>query len=539
MNLRERFLSRHLIAALIVGHIAALSFGLAGLLIAVPHPHLWADSEMGVRVYSFGMQYAGGLHILFATAAMLLVGIKFLGLRRTLWFFAITCVVSLSAELIGTTTGFPFGDYRYTSGLGYKILSEVPFTIPLSWFYVGLAAYLLAIVLVGTGPGWKRTLGAVFTGALLLTIWDLVLDPAMAHQDLDVRFWVWEQSGIYFDMPAKNFLGWILTGFVFIGISRLVWGSDPPVARGLIRVSYIIYLANLIFAMVISAAVGLWWPVWITVVIGVLPATIALIASEGWSDERTSETALREDDTAQRVSRGVMTMCARLFLARDTSRVHVDGLENVPDRGPALLISRHYHHLLDGCVLQTRIQRPTHIVVAVDWARQGWQRRLLELACSMARWPTVVRPDAPGTESFSDEQRVHILRQGLTDAVRLLAEGRVLTVFPEGYPDIDPHGSRKDHQGEQLPFDPGFISIARAAERRSGLQIPLIPVGFSYVQTGNGRWEAAMRIGAPIYLATYLSSEALVDDVSSRVRKLSEPALAPVTNESKTLTEIS
>jgi hypothetical protein len=39
-----------LIAALIAGHVIALAFGLGGLLIAVPNPQLWADSDMGVRV---------------------------------------------------------------------------------------------------------------------------------------------------------------------------------------------------------------------------------------------------------------------------------------------------------------------------------------------------------------------------------------------------------------------------------------------------------------------------------------------------------
>lgn len=526
-------------AGLIIAHIAALVFGLLGLLIAVPNPHLWADSEMGVRVYSWGMQYAGGSHIVFATAAMLLVGVRYLGLRRTSIFFAITCVISLSAELIGTTTGFPFGEYRYTSGLGYQILGEVPFTIPLSWFYMGLASYVLAIVLIGTGPGWKRPLASVFLGSILLTIWDLVLDPAMAHQQLDVRFWVWEQGGIYFDMPAQNFLGWILTGFLFIGLSRIVWGSDPPLTSGLVRVSFIIYLANLIFAMVISAAVGLWWPVLITVIIGVIPAAIALLAAEGWPDGEATDAHLRDDDTVQRVSRGVMTLGARLFLWRNSSAVRQDGLENIPASGPAILVSRHYHHLLDGCVLQTSVPRPIHIIAAIDWAETGQKRRFLETACRMARWPMVVRPDSQGAERFSDTERAALLRVAFRESVELLTSGRILVIFPEGYPTIDPHGARKASEDELLPFDPGFVSIVRAAERRSGFHIPLIPVGFNYSRASDAGWDIQMRVGAPIYLDTYSSESSLITDLTSRVQSLSEPEPVAVRGDVQHVTETS
>lgn len=523
---------------MIIGHVVALIFGLLGLLVAVPNPDLWADQDWGSTIYSWGMQYAGGLHILFAAAAMLLVGFRFLGARRTLWFFVIAVTVSLSAELIGTTTGFPFGEYRYTSGLGYQILGEVPFTIPLSWFYMGLASYLLAIVLVGSGPGWKRPLSSVFLGALFLTAWDLVLDPAMAHPDLGVRFWIWEQGGMYFDMPAQNFLGWVLTGFVFIGISRLVWGSEPQLSIGLIRVAYVIYIANLFFAMVISAAMGLWWPIWITMLLAIVPATIAMVAAEGWPGG-AAESSIRDDDTVQRVSRGVMTIGGRLFLWRGSSSLKVDGLEHIPGSGPAILVARHYHHLLDGCAIHVSLPRPMHALVAIDWAESDRTSQLMKTACRMAQWPIVVRPDSDGAKRVSDSQRVRVLREAFRDSVRLLSEGRLLTIFPEGYPTVDPHGSKKSSDEEFLPFDPGFLSIARSAERRTGLQIPLIPIGFDYLGSGDDRWDITMRVGAPVYLRTFDDERALMADITSRVKTLSLGVEQSVPGDSPRVSEIS
>src|SRR5690349_4922617 len=173
---------------LLVGHAAALIFGLGGMLIALPHPELWSSSEVGRQVFASGMQYAGSAHMVLGAAAMFVFSVAALGWRRTLIFFVIACGLSLSAELIGTGTGYPFGNYEYTTGLGYKILGRVPFSIPLSWFYMGLASFMLGALLT------RHPIWSVLCGAYLLTAWDLVLDPAMAHPDLALKFWIWHQS---------------------------------------------------------------------------------------------------------------------------------------------------------------------------------------------------------------------------------------------------------------------------------------------------------------------------------------------------------
>lgn len=266
---------QRVVHGLVVAHIAALAFGLGGLLIALPNPELWAGKRYAADVYDFGMQYGGALHIILGAAAMLAFGGRAIGWRRTLIFFVATIVLSLSSELIGTGTGWPFGNYEYTEGLGYKVLGRVPFTIPLSWFYVGFAAYLLANRLLQGRAGRWQGLGAVIGGAYLLTVWDLVLDPAMAHEDLYVQFWTWFEQGAYFGMPVKNFIGWTVTALIFMGISRLLWRGDPDAATYGAGVPYVVFIVNMIFASALSLSVDLWEPVVLGVVLGVIPATLA------------------------------------------------------------------------------------------------------------------------------------------------------------------------------------------------------------------------------------------------------------------------
>ena len=157
-----------LASLLLAGHLAALVFGLAGLLIALPNPQWWSGDRNAVRVFEFGMQYAGAAHIVLGAAAVFIYGWAILGTRRTIIFFLVSTVLSLSSELIGTGTGWPFGNYEYTAFLGYKILDRVPFSIPLSWFSMGLVSYLLGSLLAAR-LGGQRTLWSLVLGVWLLT----------------------------------------------------------------------------------------------------------------------------------------------------------------------------------------------------------------------------------------------------------------------------------------------------------------------------------------------------------------------------------
>lgn len=262
------------VQVLFIAHLGALLFGLGGLLIALPHPELWAGSAQAARVFDFGMTYAGSLHILLGAATMFAFGVVVVGLARTAIFFVASTSLSLSFELIGTGTGWPFGNYAYTSFLGYKVLDRVPFTIPLSWFYVGFACYLLAVVLVRSRLPRPAAWLSVVVGVYLLTVWDLVLDPAMAHESMPVKFWVWFEQGPYFGMPIKNFAGWSITGLAFMALSRLLWRRDPLPEQLPAWLPFGVYAANMVFAVALSLSVGLWQPVLIAVLLGLAPAAL-------------------------------------------------------------------------------------------------------------------------------------------------------------------------------------------------------------------------------------------------------------------------
>ncbi|MDX2273651.1 MAG: carotenoid biosynthesis protein [Cyanobacteriota bacterium] len=253
-------------------HIACLFFGLAGLLLVVPHPEFIARlPEMGQVAFSMSMGNGGVAYMVFGAVAAILMGSRLLGRKRLLMFLIPSVGISLGSELLGTSTGIPFGFYGYLTGLGYKIAGLVPFTIPLSWFYMGLASYLLARTILQAQRHWLIQLEAIALGALLLTAWDFVLDPAMTQAI--IPFWTWFQPGPFFGMPLQNFGGWMLTGCLFMGVANLCWGQEQPqLDRSQLVAPLLVYGANFGFAMVMSLGSGIYVPVALGLLLGLGPA---------------------------------------------------------------------------------------------------------------------------------------------------------------------------------------------------------------------------------------------------------------------------
>jgi len=264
--------------ACLIGHLVAMVFGLAGLLLVMPNPEFLQYLPAGEAMFRWSMAGGGVVYIVLGAIAVSIYAYRTLGLKGWMAFMIPAIAISLGSELLGTGTGFPFGEYSYLSGLGYKVAGRVPFTIPLSWFYLGLSAYLLARSGLAsrsttTSGFWFRQIGAVFLGSLLLTSWDFVLDPAMSQTAMP--FWYWHQPGPFFGMPYQNFAGWLGTGIVFIGIAALLWRNRVPVLhQDQLALPLLVYLGNFGFAMVMSMAAGFWIPILLGIVLGVVPAVL-------------------------------------------------------------------------------------------------------------------------------------------------------------------------------------------------------------------------------------------------------------------------
>jgi uncharacterized membrane protein len=153
-----------------------------------------------------------------------------LGVRLTLAFFAITTVTSWIFEEIGVATGLVYGPYHYTATLG-PWLGSVPVLIPLAWFMLVYPSYVVANLVVdgwpvGTPGGRGHLVRLAFFGALVMTAWDLIVDPILSGPT--VSAWVWERAGPYYGVPFQNYLGWIVTAFTVYLLYRSAERRSMP-----------------------------------------------------------------------------------------------------------------------------------------------------------------------------------------------------------------------------------------------------------------------------------------------------------------------
>jgi putative membrane protein len=152
------------------------------------------------------------------------------GGRLTAIFFALSAGIAWALEQFGVVTGLLYGGYHYTSYLGAR-LGEVPVLIPLAWFMMIYPSYVIANLVVarrpaGTPSGVASLVALAAASAVVMTVWDLVIDPILSGPD--VRAWVWESGGAYFGVPVQNYFGWFVTTFVVYFAYRALeqrWGS--------------------------------------------------------------------------------------------------------------------------------------------------------------------------------------------------------------------------------------------------------------------------------------------------------------------------
>src|ERR1035437_2190017 len=161
-----------------------------------------------------------------------------LGGRLTLVFFGLSAVISWAYEQVGVATGLVYGAYHYTDYLGVK-LGHVPLLIPLAWFMMVYPSYVIANLVVerraiGTRPGAAALVRLACIGAVVITAWDLVIDPILSGPT--IRAWVWATGGPYVGIPIQNYLGWLLTTFTVYLTYRAIEQRVRPSPAGALSV---------------------------------------------------------------------------------------------------------------------------------------------------------------------------------------------------------------------------------------------------------------------------------------------------------------
>ena len=240
---------------IVINVVSIFGYGTFGL-----HPELVGMYDWIPIVFAFAYPLFAQLQIV-AAFAVFLHSVH----RHMSWgwvtLFVATFALSLLSEWAGTTYGVPFGKYEYTHLLGPKIVDKVPWLIPVSWFFMGLASYGMVVRIQGNKV--NSALFRVTLGSILLLTWDLTLDPAMSFL---TPFWLWENPGFFYGMPALNLFGWFVTGLVILSAFEILGGQEK-VKKLPGNFCFLFYMVNLMLPVGMVVVAGLWWALVVTGVV--------------------------------------------------------------------------------------------------------------------------------------------------------------------------------------------------------------------------------------------------------------------------------
>jgi putative membrane protein len=114
------------------------------------------------------------------------------------WIIA-TYLFTFFAEVIGTNTGYLFGNYSYTDSLGFRLFN-VPLVIGLNWVAIVLGANLIAQKIK------LNIYASSFLAALITVVFDIILEPAA----IKLQYWSWLNNKI----PLYNYITWFILSFI-------------------------------------------------------------------------------------------------------------------------------------------------------------------------------------------------------------------------------------------------------------------------------------------------------------------------------------
>lgn len=160
------------------------------------------------------------------------------------------------AEQLGASYGWLFGDYTYTAVLGPR-LGAVPVIIPLMWFALSYAGYVIANLIVWQTPVDGRAplvhdMSMALVGAMVVTCYDLGVDPYMVYV---LKAWIMTRTdGAWFGETVQGFAGWMTVAFVILLTFRRVARPVPAAAIGARHVAapLMLYAGLMVFQVLLG-----------------------------------------------------------------------------------------------------------------------------------------------------------------------------------------------------------------------------------------------------------------------------------------------
>ncbi|MGI8856856.1 MAG: carotenoid biosynthesis protein [Thermomicrobiales bacterium] len=166
--------------------------------------------------------------------------------RRAIAFAFVVLPLAFTVELIGVTTGFPFGHYHYTGALIPLVVGRVPAPITCAWLMIVLGSLVAARVYMPHA----RSGVTVIIAAALATGLDACLEPTAFHIK---AYWLWAETGPYYGVPTRNFVGWFVAAVIIIACAaHILWRDGNPRPTRAMAIPLALYWSTVVMFAVID-----------------------------------------------------------------------------------------------------------------------------------------------------------------------------------------------------------------------------------------------------------------------------------------------
>lgn len=177
----------------------------------------------------------------------------------------------------------------------------------------------------------------------------------------------------------------------------------------------------------------------------------------------------------------LMTVGLRFFYRH----IYTTGLENIPAKGPAIIIANHNASLMDAALLGILLKRKAYFFARGDVFVNKPIQKILWWLHMMP-----VHGHQGGRNTLSANSN------SFSSGRQILAKGGIIVFFPE---------STSHTERQLLPFRKGVFRLAfdTAAASQFSFNIPVVPVGISYDHPVNCRTTVQVHAGKPLHLLDY------------------------------------
>ena len=218
------------------------------------------------------------------------------------------------------------------------------------------------------------------------------------------------------------------------------------------------------------------------------------------------------------------------FFASMRYKTHFEGIENIPEEGPCLIVPKHCY-LLDPLFVGKGLRSKPHILPDYLMRKVTWfGSNLPSWVLSLAGGKEIYKPRVELKGIDNKEEKNKIKENGrLNNSIveeeifkELSNKGYVVN-FAEGIRmpgKMFPEDVKKS--GRVKGFESKYFKLAEKVQNETGLEVSFLPVGLEYILNfGLRRHEVHIRFGEPLHYTEEAGVAGLVSECYDAVKRLS------------------